>query len=203
MLNFEYFGVEILTSRQRKRHFPPLLFSWVEIMNKLDTITHVAMSLLRAYLKWSEEKRNFFLLGCVCLLGCLVLSFGFFVDNPGLVIGWILGSAISAFCYLTIVWGARFLLSGDEHQNKFGYLGAAFGIFRLAFYAGGLVLGGFATYVWGSSAHGYCNLWTVFAGYMPLFAILIITNLASLRQKAPKKEEVAKQDTSEEKKDVE
>lgn len=148
------------------------------------------MSFARNYSTWSDEKKNFFLLGMTCLLGCLILSFGFFLDNPGLVIGWLLGSAISAFCYATMVLSAKFLLSGDEKSSKFGYFGAVFGLFRLGFYAGGLVIGAFATFVWGSNAHGYCNLWTVFAGYLPLFVILIVTTLMSLKkEKSPAKAE--------------
>ena len=140
------------------------------------------MSLAQRFSSLSEEKKNLFILGAIALLGALVLVFSFFIDNPGLFYGWLLGSAIEILCYVTIFFGARFLLSGDGEATKGGLVGALFGTFRLLFYAGGLVLGGFATFVWGTPAHGYCNVFTVFAGYLPLLLVLLVTTYLSARK---------------------
>ena len=140
------------------------------------------MSLAQRFSSLSEEKKNLFILGAIALLGALVLVFSFFIDNPGLFYGWLLGSAIEILCYVTIFLGARFLLSGDGEATKGGLVGALFGTFRLLFYAGGLVLGGFATFVWGTPAHGYCNVFTVFAGYLPLLFVLLVTTYLSARK---------------------
>ena len=151
----------------------------------------IMMSFAARYCSWSEEKQNLFLLAMIGLAGCLVLAFSAFIDNIGLLLGWILGTLIEIFCYITIVAGSRFLLSGNkESGSAFGVLGAAMGMFRLLFYAGGLLLGGFATFVWGSLSHGYCNVFTVFAGYMPLMIVLLIGTAIRLKKNSsPKQEE--------------
>ncbi len=140
------------------------------------------MSLAKRFTSLSEEKKNLMILGGIALLGAFVLLFSLFIDNPGLLYGWLLGSAIEILCYVTIFLGARFLLSGDGEATKGGLVGALFGAFRLLFYAGGLVLGGFATFVWGSPSHGYCNVFTVFAGYLPLLFVLLVTTFLSSRK---------------------
>lgn len=153
--------------------------------------TLILMSFASRYCSWSEEKQNLFILVMIGLAGCLVFFFSAFIDNIGLLLGWILGTVIEILCYVTIVAGSRFLLSGGkEGGSTMGLLGAGMGMFRLLFYAGGLVLGGFATYVWGTPSHGYCNLFTVFAGYMPLMIVLLVGTAVRLKKdKTPKQEE--------------
>ena len=137
-------------------------------------MVHIMGKFSNSYKTWKDGTKNLFLLAMIALLGFLALLFGFFIGNPGLRLGWLLGSAIEIFAYVTIDRGSSFLLSPVADPKK-GALGAFFGIFRMALYAAGLVLGGFATYRWGSMASSYCNVWTVFSGYLPMGFVLICT----------------------------
>lgn len=141
---------------------------WIDSRN----IFHIMGKFAKSYKTWKDGTKNLFLLAAIALIGFLALLFGFFIGNPGLPLGWLLGSAIEIFAYFTIDRGSSFLLSSDADPKK-GALGAFFGVFRMALYAAGLVLGGFATYRWGSMASSYCNVWTVFAGYLPMGVVLI------------------------------
>ncbi len=140
-------------------------------------------TLAERYNGWKDEQKNLFILACIGIAGFLILLFGFFIDNPGLPIGWVLGTGIELIAYFTIYKGASYLLDPEDKNGKRGYLMAVFAMGRLLLYAGGLVLAAFCTFVWGSMAHGYCNLWTVFAGYMPEFIVLVIATMIRIKRK--------------------
>ncbi len=161
--------------------------------------------LAERYNNWCDEEKNLFIFACIGVVGFLILLFGFFIDNPGLPIGWLLGTAIELVAYFTIWRGTAFLLDPQDKDGKRGYLMAVFALGRLFLYAGGLVLAAFCSFVWGTLAHGYCNLWTVFAGYMPEFIVLIFVTFFRLKKKpaaapAPKEEPApeAKEESAEE-----
>lgn len=154
-------------------------------------------SLAKAYSSWSDERKNFMILVIIALVGFAVFCFGFFMNNPGLPLGWLLGSVIELICYVTIVKGSSFILDGSG-DSKRGLLGAAFGTLRLVLYAAGLVVGGFCTYSWGTVSNGYCNIWTVFGAYLPVLFVVIFATL--LRNKKSEPENNASNENKEEKK---
>ena len=133
------------------------------------------------YLKRSEEGKNFFILAAIAVLGLLVFVFGFFIDQPGLPLGWLLGSVIELFGYVTIVKGASFLL-GTGNSKK-GYLMALFSALRLLLYASGLLLAALCTYYW---KNNILNLWTVFGAYVPMAPVVLITQFAKIKKNAAK-----------------
>ena len=130
----------------------------------------------------SEPKKNIFLLGIVTAIGFAATFIFFFMNNPGVPLGWLFGSAIEIVCYITIVKGTTFLLDPNKLNRKRGFLAPLFMVLRLALYAGGLVLGAFCTYKWGTMACSYLNFWAVFAGYMPLPILLVFVTIYRLKK---------------------
>lgn len=123
---------------------------------------------------WSEEKRNLFLLLVITIVGALACIPFIFLDNIGVLFGWLLASAVNMFAYFSIYKAAEATLSPDA-TSKRGYFVALFAMFRLALYAGVLVLSAFATFRWGSMAHGYCNIVSAALGLMPTWIVVFIT----------------------------
>ena len=140
------------------------------------------MKLVDWYNSASEMKKNIFLLSVIALIGLAATFIFFFLNNPGVSLGWLLGSAIEIICYITIVKGTSFLLDPKGLDKKRAILAPVFMLLRLALYAGGLVLAAFCTFRWGSNASSYLNFWAVFAGYMPMVALLLFTTLLRLRK---------------------
>ena len=150
-------------------------------------------SLKQKYETWSEAGKNIFILACIAVFGALVcLPFCFF-DNIGVLFGWLLGSAVNVFAYVSIAKGASWLLGGKS--AKMGYLSALFALLRLALYAGGLVLAAFCSFRWGSLSHGYCNLVSLALAYMPMWIVLLIATLIRNKKAQP---EAKKEETKEE-----
>ena len=152
-------------------------------------------SLVEKYRNWSDFKKNMFILLMVALFGAIV-GIGFiFIDNIGVLLGWLLGSAVNIFAYATMYYGSKRLLAPDTDPKK-GYFALIWAVLRLAFYAGCLLLSGFASFKWGTLAHGYCNLIATALALMPTWVMLVITTF--LRSHRPKEEPVAKrQETAE------
>ena len=126
------------------------------------------------YRSWSEEKRNLFLLLIIAIVGALACIPFIFLDNIGVLFGWLLASAVNMFAYFSIYKVAEATLSPDA-TSKRGYFVALFAMFRLALYAGVLVLSAFATFRWGNMAHGYCNIVSAALGLMPTWIVVFIT----------------------------
>jgi len=143
------------------------------------------MKLVEWYNKTSDTKKNLFLLGIVTLCGFAVTSIFFFLNNPGVPLGWLFGSIIELICYLSIVKGTAFMLDLNSLDRKKGYLAPLFMFMRLALYAGGLILAAFATFRWGSMSSSYLNFFAVFAGYMPMVVLLLIVTFGRLKKSAP------------------
>ena len=140
------------------------------------------MKVLDWYNNTTEMKKNLFLLTIIGLLGLAVTSIFFFMNNPGVPFGWALGTMIEIICYITIAKGTSFLLDPNKLNRKRSLLAPLFMILRLLLYAGGLVLAAFATYRWGSMSSSYLNFWALFAGYMPLPALLLFTTIYRLKK---------------------
>ncbi len=138
------------------------------------------------YNSWSEEKRNLFILLCVALVGALVCVPFIFLDNIGVLLGWLLGSAVNMFAYFSIYKVSEATLNPDA-SSKRGYFMALFAMFRIAMYAGVLFLAAFATFRWGTFEHGYCNLLSAALGLMPTWIVVLITTF--FRVKKEKKED--------------
>lgn len=151
------------------------------------------MRLVDWYNKRSEEGRNIFLLVLIAIAGFAATFIFFFLNNPGVPLGFLFGSLIEIIAYITIVKSAKFMLDPNGLSRKKALLAPLFMVMRFLLYAGGLVLGAFATYRWGSMSCSYLNFWAVFAGYMPMVVILLFTTLYRLKRApsnpAPKQDE--------------
>ncbi|MBQ7250096.1 MAG: hypothetical protein IJS37_01960 [Bacilli bacterium] len=126
------------------------------------------------YSSWKDEKKNLFILACVALVGAIACIPFIVVDNIGVLFGWLLGSAVNIFAYYSIVKVSEATLDPDA-SSKRGYFMALFAMLRLALYAGVLFLAAFATFRWGSMAHGYCNIVSAALALMPTWIVVVIT----------------------------
>ena len=126
------------------------------------------------YSSWSDEKKNLFILFCVAIVGALACIPFIFLDNIGVLFGWLLGSAVNMFAYFSIVKVSEATLDPNV-SSKRGYFMALFAMMRLALYAGVLFLSAFATFRWGSMAHGYCNIVSAALALMPTWIVVVIT----------------------------
>ena len=148
--------------------------------------THMAKLNIK---QWSPFKKNLLLLLCVVVLGCLISIPFLFLDNPGVLIGWVLGSLVNLFAYATIAGGAKFLLENDK-SGKSGYLALGFGAIRFLLYGGVLLLAAFASFRWGTLDHSYCNIIAAALALMPNWVVLVITTfIGSKSQPAPAKKD--------------
>ena len=152
------------------------------------------MKFAERYHSWTEEKKNLFILVVIALVGVLVTAIFAFVDNIGVLLGWVLGSAINLICYVSLVKGTKALLSSDIQGAKGGLVMALLSIARLLLYAAGLVLAGFASFRWGSLTHGYCNLISLALAYMPTWITLLFTFFLRLKSDKPASEPTPKED---------
>ena len=139
--------------------------------------------LIERFSSWTEFKQNLCVLLLVTLIGAAICVPFIFLDNIGVLLGWLLGSAVNMFAYVTIAKGSAFILSGNQ-GSKFGYLAMVGGVLRLAFYAGALALAGFASFQWGSLAHGYCNIISLSIALMPTWLTLVLGALIRAKIKA-------------------
>ena len=156
--------------------------------------------LAEKYQSWSEIGKNLFLLVCVAIAGALISLVWVFLDNIGVLLGWLLGSAVNIFAYFTMAKGASYLL-GESRSTKAGYLVIVWGVLRFGLYAGTLVLACFCSFKWGSLSHGYCNLISAALGLMPTWITLACSMLLRNRKQAapaPKKEEPVAEEKEEE-----
>lgn len=144
------------------------------------------MRLAERYVRWSDEGKNLFILVCVALFGALVSAVFIFLDNVGVLLGWLLGSVINIIAYVSMVKGSKSLLkSAREGSGKTASFAALFFLMRLFLYAAGLVLAAFCTFRWGTFEHGYCNLLALALAYMPTWITLVVVALIRGGKKQP------------------
>lgn len=134
--------------------------------------------------------KNVFLLLIIALIGFAATFVFFFLNNPGVPLGWLLGSLIEIAGYLSIVKGTSFLLDPNHLNRKRSLLAPLFMILRVLVYGGGLVLAALSTFRWGSISSCYLHLFSLVAAYLPVYVLLLFTTIYRLK-KEPKKEEVA------------
>ena len=139
------------------------------------------------YKTWDENHRNLFILIVVAITGALICVPFIFLENIGVLFGWLLGSVVNIFAYVSIYKGASYILNNSSNARQ-GYLDIAWGILRFALYAGVLLLSGFASFKWGTLSHGYCNLISASLALMPTWITLVVALLLR-NAKATKKNE--------------
>lgn len=155
--------------------------------------------LVSKYKSWDDFHKNMFLLGIVTLVGALISVAFIFLDNIGVLLGWLLGSAVNFFAYVTMHVGSKRLLTPGA-DPKSGYFTLLWAVLRLALYAGALLLSGFCTFKWGTLAHGYCNLIAVALALMPTWIMLVVTGLIRApKLNAPKAEQPDAEEPKDEK----
>ena len=130
--------------------------------------------LVTKYRNWSELKQNLFLLLVITLVGALISVIFIFFDNVGVLLGWLLGSLVNLFAYFTIHKGSAFILGSADHPGRAAW-SVLWSFLRLIFYAGALVIAGFASFRWGSLAHGYCNFISTALALTPTWIVLAIS----------------------------
>ena len=133
-------------------------------------------NLAEKYNKLSDHQKNLVILIAVAIIGALICVAFIFMDNVGVLLGWLLGSAVNIFAYVTMHMGSASLLNPNGNP-KSGYLAMVWAILRLFLYAGCLLLSGFATFKWGTLAHGYCNIISCALALMPTWITLVVTTL--------------------------
>ncbi|MCR5349117.1 MAG: hypothetical protein K6E59_05905 [Bacilli bacterium] len=159
-------------------------------------------SLVERYESWDELRKNLFILLVVAAFGALISVIFIFLDNIGVLFGWLLGSAVNIFAYWSIHQGSAYILSNSEKRSQ-GYLAILWGLLRFVLYAGCLVLSGLASFRWGSLSHGYCNLIACALALMPTWIMLVLVTLirnnkSSQKTKEIPPEEEKKEDVTEE-----
>ena len=128
------------------------------------------------YKSWDDFHRNVFILCCISVIGALVGVGFIFLDNIGVLFGWLLGSVVNMVAYVTIAKGSARLLTPST-EPKQGYFALVGAVLRLFLYAGVLLLSGFCSFKWGTLSHGYCNLIATSLALMPTWIVLVITML--------------------------
>ena len=126
--------------------------------------------------------KNLFILITIAIVGTIISAIFLVVDNVGVLLGWLLGSAVNLFAYISIHKGSAYLLSTST-SSKRGYLTILWGLLRFALYAGCLVLAAFASFRWGSLSHGYCNLISTALALMPTWIVLVIATFVRSNKK--------------------
>ena len=129
--------------------------------------------LLDRFYSWSEMKQNLFILLVVAIIGAAICVPFIFLDNIGVLLGWLLGSAVNILAYVSIAKGSSLILATGD-SSKHGYWAMAWASIRLLLYAGSLLLAGFASFIWGSLAHGFCNIIAVALALMPTWITLLV-----------------------------
>ncbi len=138
------------------------------------------MKLAERYNNLKIEHQNLAITVVISLLAFAGLCFLGLVGYIGVAFGFLMGSAIQIACYLSIIYGAGFLTNDASKPSSIG-ITLLFTFGRMILYAGGLVLGALCTYRWNFP---WINVWGVFAGYMPLYIIILIHSLIVKRDQA-------------------
>ena len=138
--------------------------------------------LVEKYESWGEMGKNLFILIVIAIIGALISLVFLVADNVGVLLGWLLGSAVNIFAYVSIYKGSASLLAGGSTKRAF--LAVVWAFLRIALYAGVLFLAGFASFKWGTLSHGYCNLVSTALALMPTWIVLVCTALIR-RKKEP------------------
>ncbi|MCR5490848.1 MAG: hypothetical protein K6F32_01825 [Bacilli bacterium] len=151
------------------------------------------MKLMERIGKMDEHRLVILILSLIGLFVFLCLTPFFFFNNPGVPLGWLLGTAIEVFNYWTIILSSGAILSPYSSKKTRGVAFVILFVFlRLAFWVGGLVLGALCTYTW---QNNYLNIWSVFAGYVPMTVAVAIAFMGRGKKKiddlanAPQKQE--------------
>jgi hypothetical protein len=135
--------------------------------------------------KWfvtlSEEKKTYFILVAIAILGFAFLSPLFFFRLGSWPLGWLFGSVIEIICYFTIV---RFsdTIFAEKSKTSAVVVAVALNCLRIFLYLAGLFLGAICTFrsEWFGGWNAI-NFWAVFLSYMPLQVVLIVRSLLQLR----------------------
>ena len=146
------------------------------------------MRTVERYVRASEEMKIFFWLCVVDVIGLFATLPLMLLSEPGYFFGWLLGSAVEAICYLTMIKGSGLILDfGKErgNRNKGIALSAAFSIGRLLLIVGSLILSAFLTFKIEGNA---INFFTTAGAYLPLLVVAIVFTLIHNREKKAKPE---------------
>lgn len=144
------------------------------------------------YVNASETKRNLFWLGCLCLLGFVLLSAFFFLGNPGVPLGYLAGSLVGIGCYLLIVYGANNLVSEGEGAKVKGVaLTILLSALRFLLLLGLLALSALATFRY---RNNLLNFWAVGGGYLPMVGVVALGAILSDRRKKKRPSNEPKQE---------
>jgi predicted ABC-type exoprotein transport system permease subunit len=145
------------------------------------------------FAKLSAEKKNLFILCAVSLLVFLILLPLFLIDQESWAFGWLLGSAIGAFSYYTIVLLAKSVVTTDRRSGGV-WVGIAFFALRFLLYSAALVVSAICTFKpewfggFGADGTGF-NFWATAIGFLPMPLLVAISHLIeSRKQGKPKKE---------------
>ena len=137
------------------------------------------MKLSEKFVNWEDWKRNVFILSIFAVVVTIALFPFALLGNPGIAVGFLLGSVISVLAYLSIVYSSFAILRKDNDGKGMG-LSVFFSFARMGLYAIGLVLGALATFVF---KNAWLNFWAIFAGYLPMPALIAVLHLIGLGKK--------------------
>ena len=154
--------------------------------------------LVEKYESWGEMGKNLFILIVIAIVGALISLVFLVADNVGVLLGWLLGSAVNIFAYVSIYRGSVRLLSHSDSPKQ-GYFAILWAFLRIALYAGALFLAGFASFKWGTLSHGYCNIIATALALMPTWIVVVITTFAraNKNKSEPKPVEPPKEENKE------
>jgi len=149
--------------------------------------------MVKWFAKLSGEKKDFFLLAAVGVLGFIFLVPLMFLHRGDWALGWLWGTCIELICYYSLMKFALAFTSNDDSQSsKVGiYL---FSGLRYLLYAAGLIIAAICTFKseWfgGWSA---LNFYATAIAYLPMPIVIAITHLSRNRKldsvQTPKKDD--------------
>lgn len=129
----------------------------------------------------------------ILVIVALVVALGLipfiFFSHLDVVLGWLLGSLIEIICFLTILKSSSSMAKVAKGGNAaVAGLSILWYFLRILLYAAGLVIGALCTFKSAEWFGGfdYFNFWAVFASYMPLPIVLLITGLIFNKKKTEK-----------------
>lgn len=140
-------------------------------------------NLVEKYRSWDDHQKNLFILIVIAVVGLLACVPFIFLDNIGVLLGWALGSVVNIIAFVTIWKGSASLLRQTDSNR--GYLALIGAFLRIALYLGALLLSGFASFKWGTLAHGYCNIISLSLALMPTWIVVVTTTLLRANRAKP------------------
>ena len=141
--------------------------------------------MVEKYLKLNEHQKTLFwlaIIGGVVFVGLCPLFFFYEAKGFSYPLGWLLGTAAEILSFYTIIKMSEALLPTEENPNPSAAKVIIFVALRFLIYIVVLVIAAICTWMpsWFGGFNMF-NLWTTFAGLLPVQVFLVISQLKAKR----------------------